>query len=485
MNIDVLREALREDALLAGPPPADPYESVLARRQHSDRRRLVSLATGLTVALIAVIIPVGISLVGPRDSQVAASPEIPYANVFAGPTRGSLAAETGFVEGVRQLSWTLPDGLEMPSGPDAPVETRKVVFAGDVAGGRWALVVGQNTAIPSGNAADPELQTDAGALSDIAAVWYVGPPGAAPEDMQLATLPRGVAADRPASLYDGATGALVVVAARGDSVEVSERPDVAADASVTRSYTDAETTDGVAVVALGPNSLASAGMPAVQYRVTREGVVVAQQSPESSAAVQGSAQPALPLQYLRSPGEPSRGPGDTAEFMAAQILNEYGLDPDEVELLVHYEGALPGSGAEPAELTVLTVTLPSGAVVIRADWTQQISEAQGPSEGPAFQGGTCADELSAARVPAAQLTLALRCDVLSGTESPDSESTLVVLTPVGGTGSYAEATGDGASITVAFDSNGVAMVSFPSGAHTVGIRAADSTILDKVQILSP
>lgn len=43
-----------------------------------------------------------------------------------------------------------------------PVESRRVVFAGDVVGGRWTLVVGVNTAIPTDDAADPDLQTDAG-----------------------------------------------------------------------------------------------------------------------------------------------------------------------------------------------------------------------------------------------------------------------------------------------------------------------------------
>lgn len=490
IDTDYLREAFREDATLAGPPPTDPYDSVLARRRKSDRRRLASLAAGLTVVLAAVAIPVGISLLGGRDTQVAAPPAIPPANVFAAPTRGSLAGDAGFVEAVRQLSWAVPGVTTDPVTPDAPIESRRVVFAGDVAAGRWALVVGANTAKPAGDAADPDLQTDLGALSDIAGVWFVGPAGGAPAQMQPVTVPRGIPADLPASLYDGATGALVVVAAPGDFVEVSVRPEVAADASVTRSYTDTETRDGLAVLALDPNPFASFGPPAVQYRVTRGGVVVAEQSPDGYAPPEGTTAPNLQLEYLRSPDETSPGTEHVAENTGAQILGEYGLDPNEIELLVHYVGPVPGSGGAPAGLAVLTATFPSGAVLIRADWQQQMSSPQGPYAGATYYGGGwCVNELSASGVPADQRTLAMRCDVLSGRADPDTESTLVVLVPPGlAASSVAAQGGDGETTILASEevsAGGVVMVPFPAGAERVLILAADGTILDQAPISAP
>ncbi len=484
MDTIELRAAFHEDADLAGPPPSDPFETLVARRQKSDRQRRAALTAGLAVVLVAIVVPVGISLVGPRDSQVATTPTIPAADVFAEPTRGSLAGDTAFVAGVRELDWTEPGLAGGPPVPDAPVDTRSVVFAGDVQSGRWALVVGDNTAIPTGAAADPELQTDEGALSEVAAVWYVGPAGATPEEMQLATIPRGVRIDLPLSLYDGATGALVVVAARGDFIEVSARPDVAADGSVTRAYDDTETIDGTAVLALEPNAYASTGMPAVQYRVTRENVVIAEQVAETSAVAVSPEFEPPPLEYLRSHGMGFGSSGDLAGFMAAQVLSEYGLTPSEVDLTVHFVGSVPGAGGETAELTVLTVTFPSGAVLIRADALAPIS---GPSEpevgGFAIDG--CVDKILAAEVAFAEQSLAIRCDVTSGDADPDTESTLVVLAPVGSAAAYAETAGAGATVRIEFDTNGVGMVAFPSGAETVIIHAADGATLDEVPILAP
>jgi hypothetical protein len=167
--------------------------------------------------------------------------------------------------------------------------------------------------------------------------------------------------------------------------------------------------------------------------------------------------------------------------MAAQILNEYGLGPDELQLRVHYVGPLPGSGEAPAGLTMLTATFPSGAVLVRAEWMQQIGSPQGPYSGATFGGGRCIDELSAAGLPAAERTLAIRCDVDSGREDPDTESTLVVLAPVGVTGAYAVADGD-TDTRFDLDSAGIGMVAFPPGAQSVVVHAADGTVLDEVLI---
>jgi len=175
MSIEMqLRETFRRAADGLGPalPAADVRAEgmrVLSRRRN--RRRATVLSAGLAVLLIAVAVPVGLSLLRPPDSRLASPAAIPAADIFGVPTRGSLADDAGFVEAIRQLSWAesgvsgTDDDLQMP---DAPVETRHVTSAGEVAGGRWALVVGANTSRPTGEAAAPELQTDLGALSDIA-----------------------------------------------------------------------------------------------------------------------------------------------------------------------------------------------------------------------------------------------------------------------------------------------------------------------------
>lgn len=488
IDTDLLREAFRADAKLAGRPPADPYESVLARRQKSDRRRLAVLAAGLAVALVAVAIPVGISLLGGRDSQVVSPPSAPPADIFAEPTRGSLAVDTGFVEAVRQLTWAVPGIEAVPMYPDAPVESRHVVFAGDVAAGRWALVVGENTAQLTGDAADPDLQTDLGTLGDLAAVWFVGPAGASPEQMRAANLPHGINPDLPASLYDGTTGALVVVAAPGDFIEVSVRPEVAADASVTRTFVDTETSDGVAVMALGPRPAASFGPAAVQYRVTRGGVVVADQPPDGYAPPDGSAQPVLNLEYLRPRDQASPVAEHAAEDIAAGILGEYGLDPDEVELLVHYVGPVPGSGGLPAGLSIVTATFPSGAVLIRADWRQPLDATPGPDEVVSYGGGWCVNQVFAAGVPADQWALAMRCDVLSGGEDADPESSLIVVVPTGISAASVTAVADDGETAILLSAearaSGVVIVPFPEGATGVVIQTTDGTNLEPVPISS-
>lgn len=119
--------------------------------------------------------------------------------------------------------------------------------------------------------------------------------------------------------------------------------------------------------------------------------------------------------------------------------------------------------------------------MVRAHWVQQLYPSQGPSSGAVFGGGTCIDELSAAGVPAAERTLALRCDVLSGRADPDTESTLVVLAPVGVAGAYVLADGD-TDTRFDLDSAGIGMVAFPPGAQSVVVHAADGTVLDEVLI---
>ena len=489
MDVDYLREALRADAQLAGEPEPDLYERVRARRQRSDRRRLSALAAGLAALLVGVAVPAGLSLSGNNEDQNVAGPSAPEADIFGVPTRGSLANDTSFLDAVRRLSWEVP-GVEVGAGelqiPNPPVETRSVVFAGDVAAGRWALVVGPNTARPTGDAADPDVQTDMGALSDIAAAWFVGPPGATPEQMLLSVFPRGIAPDQPASLYDGASGALVVVAAPGDDIEISARPEVAADATVSRSYLDAGASGGVAVAAVETNPFEGGGPPAVQYRVTRAGAVVAEQIPDGYSAPAGLAITYVELDYLRQPVETQPGdPTGLEQEIAARILSEYGLRPDQLHLQVHYVGPLPGVGELPAGLTVVTATFPSGAVLTRAEWKQQDSAPQLPT-GATFVGGQCTNEMSAAGLPAAQRVIALRCDVRSGRDQASAASSLVVLSPPELGGSYATVEVSPETFMLFMLSEaGVAMAQFPDGAQVVLIHAADGTILSEVPISAP
>ena len=68
------------------------------------------------------------------------------------------------------------------------------------------------------------------------AAWFGGPSRARPDQMSLQAPPAAMPADAPAALLDQRTGTLVVVAAPGDVVEVSERPGIAEDGSVYRGW---------------------------------------------------------------------------------------------------------------------------------------------------------------------------------------------------------------------------------------------------------
>lgn len=486
-----LRHALHVAADELGCPDAPASvraDEMLALRGRRRRRRAVAVCAGLAVLLVTVAVPVGLSLLGSggSDDRVVSPPTIPDADIYGVPTRGSLAGDAAFVEAVRRLPWTgaltegVPGDLDPPL-PDAPIETRNVVFAGDVTGARWALVAGQNTAQPTAEAADPDLQTDLGALSDIAAVWFVGPPGATAEQLVLATVPRGISADRPASLYDAATGALVVVSAPGDVIEISPRPEVAADATVRRTFVDTNSTDGVAVLALEANPYD--GPPAPVFRVSRSGMEVLQQGPDGYGDPDQAPAPEIALTYLRPPNSPfaARGLPLDEQRMAAEILSQYGLRPDQIAFQVHYLGPLPGTSGQLAGLTVLTATFPSGAVLTRAFWLQELDSSLGY-----FGGGSCAmDDLSAAGVPAAQRIIAMRCDVAAGAEDlPDATSTLVVIAPPALAAGYATVEAESGTIRLDLADGGVGMAAFPEGAETVNILAADGKVLDEVPILT-
>lgn len=487
-----LQHALQMAADELGHPEAPASvraEGMLVLRGRRRRRGAVALCAGLAVLLVTVAVPVGLSLLGSggSDDRVASPPAIPDADIYGVPTRGTLAGDAAFVEAVRRLPWAgaltegVPADLDPPL-PDAPIETRNVVFAGDVTGARWALVAGQNTVQPTGEAADPDLQTDLGALSDIAGVWFVGPPGATPEQMLLATVPRGISADRPASLYDAATGALVVVSAPGDVIEISPRPEVAADATVSRTFVDTNSTNGVAVLALDANPY-QGGPPAPVYRVSRSGMEVLEQGPDGYGDPDQAPAPEIALNYLRPPNSPfaTRGLPLDEQRMAAEILSQYGLRPDQVAFQVHYAGPLPGASGLLAGLTVLTATFPSGAVLTRALWLQEIGSSLG-----AFGGGSCAmDDLSPVGVPAAQRLIAMRCDVAVGAEElQDPVSTLVVVAPPALAAGSATAQAGAGAIRLDLAADGVGMAAFPEGAETVVVQDAQGTVLEEVPILT-
>ncbi|MBA3278829.1 MAG: hypothetical protein H0U22_08935 [Geodermatophilaceae bacterium] len=133
MDVDYLREALRQDAQLAGDPEPNLYEQV--RRQKSDRRRLSAVASGLAALLVGIGVPISLNALqsSAESGQVVNSSGID--GHLGLPTRGSLGNDRTFIEAVLQLPWDVAGGVPRP-------ETRHVAFAADLFEQRWALVAG-------------------------------------------------------------------------------------------------------------------------------------------------------------------------------------------------------------------------------------------------------------------------------------------------------------------------------------------------------
>ncbi len=209
MRDDELRARLTALADATAPPPRADLAAVVEHRHRARRRSQLRLgAAAAAVAAVAVAVP--LVLDGePAESvaAVAAVPDVqdlPPAGV--GPARGSLAGDAEFVEAVRQLSWSDP-GARAAAPPPAGSQ---VLFAGDVPGGRWALVSRPLT-VPPPLVDDDELEQELG-VGGVALAWFAGPPGASPDGLRLRTAPVVTAAGEPTALWDPATGTLAVVA---------------------------------------------------------------------------------------------------------------------------------------------------------------------------------------------------------------------------------------------------------------------------------
>jgi hypothetical protein len=208
---DELRARLTALADATAPPPRADLAAVVEHR-HRARRR-TQLRLGAVGAVVVAAVAAGQVLVpdGPSAepaTAVAVAPDPPDAVASDdGPTRGSLAGDAEFLQSVRQLSWSDPGtGAAEPTPAGS-----QVLFAGDVPGGRWALVARPLT-VPPPLVDDDELERELGTGS-VALAWFAGPRGAAPEELRLHRAPVVTAPGLPVALWDRATGTLAVVAA--------------------------------------------------------------------------------------------------------------------------------------------------------------------------------------------------------------------------------------------------------------------------------
>ncbi|MCV2488068.1 hypothetical protein OF117_01720 [Geodermatophilus sp. YIM 151500] len=394
-----------DDVLAGGPGPP------------SGRTRGALLALAAVAVLVAVVAltrpdPPARGAAPPADRGRDAAPAV--ADVLGGPPRGSLADDAAFLDAVRSRPWAAEPLVGSADVPDPDVATRRVVFAGDVPGGRWVLVAGRNDVLVEGRDGT-ELVTEP--VHEAAVAWFTGPPGAAAEEMTLRSVPAGVPAGRPVALLDPGAGALVVVAARGAVVEVSSRPMIGADASIGRTWNPVTTVDGVAVVSLGP--MASPYPTAVRYRVAQPGTTVTAVVPPSVPAdASATAPPAIEYPL----GAPTGVGAAVAGWAADRVVAGSGLPPERLRITARWVGEVVRTAPTPAHGALVAVTMPSGAVVVSAHWFTTLEDGNS-------LGGSCGLAVEPAGAPVERRVHAVVCEAVDDTPSSPTRSTLVVVGP--------------------------------------------------------
>ncbi|WP_222264354.1 hypothetical protein [Modestobacter marinus] len=332
-----LREVLDEVARPAGHWRLSGEEAVadvLARTRRQRRRLAGGVVSAL--AVIAVAVPLARAVPEPVPPSPAATTDadrgpVPSVPVLVAPTRGSLAGDAAFLAAVRRVGWGAQDA--------PPPDEREVVLATDTPDGRVALVVGH-------------------VEDDFRGVWLTGPVGAAADQLSV-HLPAGLGRERPLSLAVGGPGpaTLVVVAGRGDRIEVSPRLAAGPRGTVSRSYAAADAVEGVAVVPVRTTQHGTA----VSVRVLREDRVVYRAGVDW---LDGGAGRRVDLPVL-SPLRPGGTPPAPAVLSAALVglAVPLGVEPAALDPELLWSGPLP-AGGRPGTVAVVVAHSPGGALAV-------------------------------------------------------------------------------------------------------------------------
>jgi DNA-directed RNA polymerase specialized sigma24 family protein len=435
---------------LAGAPgrwrltPPEVVTDLRARRSGARRR----LAAGAVAAacLVAVAVPLARWAPDPpAGAATAASPSsvatsavpVPEVPVLTGPTRGSLAADTAFLDAVRQVGW----GAQDPP----PVAARDVVFAADTPQGRVALVVGT-------------------VLEDFRGVWLTGPVGAPAADL-VPHLPRQLGEQRPLSLLLGGPGdaTLVVVAAPGDGITVSDRLMTGPRGTVSRTYDPVDDVDGVVVAPARTTTLGGA----LSVRVTRAGREVYRSAADWLGEDPRPATPLPGLVPLRAgPGTPDPSVVDAAVTDLALPL---GVEPAALQPRLLWSAGLPltrGTGT----VAVVVAYSPGGALVVTT-WA-----------GVGRSGVSCGTQTPPGTTDVGTLTIARVCDVaLPGLGQTDDGRWLVVTAPPDATSAQL-LDARGRVLGPLELTGGSAVVDAPEGARTVRTLDADGRLVQETPI---
>ena len=410
-------------------------DDVIDRRRGEKRRRAVSGAAVACAAAVVVLVPVltgglGADSSAPPAGGATATATATAEEVWSGPTRGSLARDEAFRAAVTTLGWA-----GQPAHPPLQAD-RRVVFAGDLAGHRWALVAGE---------VDGQLQ----------GTWYVGSAGTPAGLLQPIAGPQQLGTDGVASAVavDPGTGMpdeVLVLARPGDQVSFSSGLTVDADGRVHRDYTPADVRDGVATQAVPPSA-------SLTYQVERAGARVAGER-DAWSTVQLDGLEAL---TAAPPLRPSAGTATEAAVYnaVAPVLTALGRSAAELHPVLLWHGELPRASGGSSSVVSVAVTLPSGAVVVGT----------GTDEGES--GGYCGASVLPAGTALTDVVVAAECRVRTTTQ----QHWLVVSAPPSSTGSTLLAA-DGQLLRRPPLSAGAAVLEDPDAVATVGVDGVPGSV---------
>ncbi|MPQ99543.1 hypothetical protein GB931_16795 [Modestobacter sp. I12A-02628] len=363
-DVRALLHAVAGDA-----PGGSPDVPALVVRRHRARRRA---RVGAGVLAAAALLAVPLVDPGPQPPGPTRTVDGRTLDVLAGPTRGGLAGDAGLVQQLAALPW---------AGADVQDVTRTVAFAGDIGPQRTALVV---------------ARVDGRTLG----AWFTGPAGASPGELRQSGDPAPLDASEPVLRLDTdpSPDTLVVLAAPGDQVSVSQRLEVTAAGEPVRRQAPLVTTDGAATSTL-PD--ASAYGVSARVQVIRDGTTVYRGTPLRQPL---PAEIPLPAQDPPArPGQPA-APGALVQTVLADLVRTTGYTPDDLTLQTLWSGSLPGP-AGPVPTAVLAARFPSGATAVVAGWA-----AADPGR-PADRATYCTFAVLPAGTDPADHPLAMRCDV--------------------------------------------------------------------------
>jgi len=346
---------LRSRADVLPPPPEDLAQRTRDRYRAQRRSRAALAAGGLVALVVLVGVPVVASTVAEAPRGEVADPAertfVPTqaSSLYSLPTRGSLAGDDGWLTGMAALEWGPVDPAMRAAGidvPDPPPDTRRVAFAGDVASGRVALVLGMDG-------------------SQLVHAWFTGPEGAAADEMELASVPSASGHDDALALRDATdpmaeTVTLVVVGQPGDTVDLGLTPVVEASGEVRADRIDVPVEDGIADLEI--DFVATAMMRGGDIRVRRSSGSDRGLSVGESGRLRGDVPP-TPFVADIEPADP-RGLRDRTDpvasaWTAASQVAEYGLSAEEAQPTLLAAGPLGARVGTYGEL--YGMTHPSGA----------------------------------------------------------------------------------------------------------------------------